>query len=68
MDGIKGYKVFESDWTCRDFQYEVGKVFEEDVKPKCCDRGFHFCENAADCFKKKGAGDLCAQKRYLCSE
>ena len=50
MDGIKGYKVFESDWTCRGFQYEVGKVFEEDVKPKCCDRGFHFCENAADCF------------------
>ena len=50
MDGIKGYKVFESDWTCRGFQYEVGKVFEEDVKPNCCDRGFRFCENAADCF------------------
>lgn len=22
---IKGYKVFNPDWTCRDFQYEVGK-------------------------------------------
>ena len=47
---IKGYKVFNSDWTCRGFQYEVGKIFEEDVKPGCCDRGFHFCEKASDCF------------------
>ena len=47
---IKGYKVFNPDWTCRDFQYEVGKTFEEDVTPKCCDRGFHFCTKASDCF------------------
>ena len=50
MSEVKGYKVFNPDWTCRGFQYEVGKIFEEDVKPSCCDRGFHFCENAADCF------------------
>ena len=48
---VKGYKVFNSDWTCRGFQYEVGKIFEEDVKPKCCHRGFHFCTKAYDCFK-----------------
>ncbi len=47
---IKGYKVFNPDWTCRGFQYEVGKVYELDADPKCCERGFHFCENAADCF------------------
>ena len=49
---VKGYKVFNPDWTCRGFQYEVGKIFEEDVKPGCCDsdRGFHFCEKASDCF------------------
>ena len=47
---MKGYKVFNSDWTCRDFQFEVGKVFEEDVTPVCCDRGFHFCTKASDCF------------------
>lgn len=28
---IKGYKVFNSDWTCRGFQYEVGKLFEEGI-------------------------------------
>ena len=50
MSEVKGYKVFNPDWTCRGFQYEVGKIFEEDVKPSCCDRGFHFCEKAADCF------------------
>ena len=47
---IKGYKVFNPDWTCRNFQYEVGKTFEEDVTPKCCSRGFHFCTKASDCF------------------
>ena len=48
---MKGYKVFNSDWTCRGFQFEVGKVFEEDVTPVCCDKGFHFCTKASDCFR-----------------
>ena len=46
---MEGYKVFEPDWTCRGFQYEVGKTFEEDVTPVCCDRGFHFCKELKDC-------------------
>ena len=49
-DYVKGYKVFNPDWTCRGFQYEVGKIFEEDVAPKCCEAGFHFCTKAIDCF------------------
>ena len=47
---IKGFKVFNPDWTCRGLRYEVGKIFEEDVTPSTCDRGFHFCEKASDCF------------------
>lgn len=47
---IKGYKVFNPNWMCRGFQYEVGKTFEEDVVPKCCERGFHFCTELVDCF------------------
>ena len=47
---MEGYKVFEPDWTCRGFQYEVGKIFEEDVTPSCCNRGFHFCKELKDCF------------------
>ena len=47
---MKGYKVFNGDWTCRDFKYEVGKTYEMEESPKCCGRGFHFCTNLADCF------------------
>lgn len=47
---MEGYKVFEPDWTCRGFQYEVGKTFEEDDEPICCKRGFHFCKELKDCF------------------
>lgn len=50
---VKGFKVFNPDWTCnpngKPFQYAVGGTYE-DVKPMVCDRGFHFCEKAADCF------------------
>ena len=48
---MKGYKVFNPDWTCRGYQFEVGKTFTEDVTPVCCGRGFHFCTKVADCFK-----------------
>lgn len=33
---IKGYKVFNPDWTCRGFQYEVGKTFKHDGNIKMC--------------------------------
>ena len=47
---VRGYKVFNPDWTCRGYQFEVGKTFEENVEPKCCNRGFHFCMKASNCF------------------
>ena len=50
MSVVKGYKVFNPDWTCRGFKFEVGKVFKENVVPKCCKRGFHFCIKLSDCF------------------
>ena len=48
---MKGYKVFNPDWTCRDMQYEVGKTYEMEGKPIICNKGFHFCKKAADCFQ-----------------
>ena len=45
---MKGYKGFDKNLKCRGFQYEIGKEFEEDVKPECCERGFHFCEYPLD--------------------
>ena len=47
---VRGFKVFNPDWTCRDKQYTCPGAFEEDVTPSVCDRGMHFCKKAADCF------------------
>ena len=44
---IKAFKAFDNDFKCRDFQYEVGKEYEEsDIK--VCKKGFHACENPFD--------------------
>ena len=48
---VKGYKVFNPDWTCKDKQYTCPGTFEEDVNPSVCNVGMHFCKNAADCFR-----------------
>ena len=46
----KGYKVFDENWCCRGFQYEVGKTYTHEGEIKLCTAGFHFCENLIDCF------------------
>ena len=48
---IKAYKGFNSDMTCRNFQYEVGKEYEQKGKIEVCENGFHACENPMDVFK-----------------
>lgn len=47
---VNGYKVFNSDWTCRDKQYTCPGKFEENVELDVCHRGMHFCKKAVDCF------------------
>lgn len=47
---VKGYKVFNPDWTCRDKQYACPGKFEEDVTLSVCDKGMNFCKKAANCF------------------
>lgn len=39
---MRGYKVFNPNWACRGFQYEVGKIYEMEDEPRCCRVGFHF--------------------------
>lgn len=48
---MKGYKIFKNDWTCRDFQYEVGKTYEFDGEISLCNEGFHFCQDPVDCLR-----------------
>ena len=50
VKGVHGYKVFNSDWTCRSKQYTCPGKFEEEGKLEVCGHGMHFCQTAADCF------------------
>ncbi len=45
---ITGFKAFDKNFKCRDFQFEIGKKYKFEGKIKICERGFHFCENALD--------------------
>ncbi len=49
---MKGYKAFNSDLTCLDFQYEIGKTYtlEKPDKLKICENGFHFCPTIGACY------------------
>lgn len=54
IKGVKGFKVFNSDWTCspngNTKQYTCPGKFEEEGELDVCGHGMHFCENANDCF------------------
>ena len=55
---IRGFKVFNSDWTCspngNTKQYTCPGKFEEDITPEICGQGMHFCKKAVDCFNYHG--------------
>jgi hypothetical protein len=58
---VLGYKIFESDWKCHDYQYPFGNKTSDVSEPetshtavhdgpvKMCESGFHFCQRALDC-------------------
>ena len=47
---MKAYKGFTPDMTCRGFQYEEGKTYEED-EASLCNKGFHACLAPLDVFR-----------------
>jgi hypothetical protein len=65
---ITGFKGFDKDLKCRNYQYEVGKEFEEKGKIEACSKGFHFCENPFDVLgyyppsTEKGSSRYCIVK------
>ena len=50
---MKYYKAMNKDFTCRDFQYEIGGVYElpKDTVLALGLNGFHFCDILANCFQ-----------------
>lgn len=47
---IKGYKIFNPDFTCKEVQFKENTEFKHPGKLEICKSGFHFCLNAAHCF------------------
>ena len=54
---ILGVKGFNKDMTCRNMQYEEGKIYKMDEEPECCNKGYHFCENPVDCLSYYNPAD-----------
>ena len=44
---MKAYKGFNKDFTCRGFQFEEGKEYEEE-EAVLCEKGFHACTSPLD--------------------
>lgn len=49
-NAITAYKGFKDDFSCLDFQYEVGKEYHITGDLKICKNGFHACEDLIDTF------------------
>jgi len=48
---VYGFKGYDKDLKCRNFQYEIGKEFEHTGEVSHCSSGFHFVKNPLDIFK-----------------
>ena len=45
-----GYKAFDKDFKCKDYQFEPGKTYKHDGNVEICASGFHYCKVPFDVF------------------
>ena len=48
---VIAYKGFNKDWTCRGYQFEVGKTYHHEGTVEACSGGFHACEHPLNVFE-----------------
>lgn len=49
-NAITAYKGFKDDFSCLDFQYEVGMEYHINGDVEMCENGFHACKDLMDVF------------------
>ena len=54
---VKGFKGFDKNLKCRNYQFEIGKTFVHNGTVEACSSGFHFCENPIDVLHYYSAGN-----------
>ena len=62
---IEGYKIFNEDMTCRDFQFKPGMNELGNDKPlDLCENGFHFCKYPSGVWSYYVAGRVFRVRAY----
>lgn len=56
-NAIVAYKAFGNNFSCRDFQYEVGKEYHINGGLKICENDFHACIDLMDVFNYYSMSD-----------
>ena len=51
---VKGFKCFNSDFTCQNYQFKMGKTYKHEGTISLCKEGFHFCKEIQHVFNYYG--------------
>lgn len=55
---MKGYKAFDSNLTCRNYEFNTTDTFVHEGDVNLCNSGFHFCTELQDVIKYYHTSDM----------